>query len=408
MIPTVPKAASPLKEIQIRQAKSGFLFDGGGLYLEVTSAGTKRWRFKYRFAGKPRLLSLGNYPTLSLAEAREKRDQLRRILAAGSDPAVVREFERNAKENTFEAVAEEWFAAKMLRMSESHRERVRRRLEADVYPWLGSKPVHEIIPPQALDVVKRIANRGAVETAHRVLGIISQVFRYAVATGRVTSDPCRDLRGALDRKSDPQHFSAITDPDQFGRLLVAIDNYRGGLVVRTALRLAPLLAVRPGELRRMEWEHVNFDTAEWRYEVTKTRMLHIVPLARQAVALLKELHPLTGLGRYVFPNAKTPDGSRPMSENGVLTALRTLGYEKTEMTGHGFRASFRTIGAEVLGFPVEMLEHQLAHNVRDPLGRAYNRTTYLPQRREMMQRWADFCDELRAKAQRDLGAAATK
>jgi integrase len=397
----MPRSTEPLSDLKIRKTLPGkkaiYLFDGGGLYLLVKSSGGKLWRLKYRFQGKDCLLSLGEYPTVSLAMAREKRDEMKTSLAGGTDPSFQRKLEKTFQTDgdprTFEFVAREWFEKHSPSMAKSHSSRIIRRLEKDVFPWLGKKLVTEITPPEILIVLRRIEDRGAVDTTHRAMNEISRIIRYAIATGRATSDPTRDLRGAIPPAKE-DHLAAIIDPVKLGVLMKAIHGYQGGIVVRSALRLAPLLVVRPGELRQAEWEHINLDLAEWRFAVTKTKSLHIVPLPRQAVEILRDLNPLTGHGRYVFPNPKTPNGSRPMSENGVLVALRTLGFSKDEMTGHGFRAAFRTIGDEVLGFRVDFMEHQLAHAVKDPLGRAYNRTSFLPERKAMMQKWADYLDEL--------------
>jgi integrase len=397
------KKIVPLSDPQVRTAKPQekpiMLFDGGGLYLLVSPNGSKGWRFKYRFEGKGKLLSFGTYPEVSLADARMKRQDARKNVAAGIDPSATRKAQKSAvksqAENSFEVIAREWFTAKVIPETvPGHQKRILDRLEKDILPWLGGRPVTEITPQEVLTIIKRIVGRTAVETARRALGDVSRVFRYAVQTGRIDSDPCRDLRGALPAPKET-HFAAITEPEKFGELLRAIHGYKGGIVVKCALRLAPLLIVRPGELRKMEWESVNFASQEWRFLVTKTKVLHIVPLPRQAVEILQELHALTGEGRYVFPNPRTPDGTRPMSENAVLAAIHNLGFGKGEATGHGFRASFRTIGAEKLGFRYDLMEHQLAHGVRDPMGRAYNRTEFLSERRAMLQRWADYLDELR-------------
>jgi integrase len=298
--------------------------------------------------------------------------------------------------NSFEVVAREWHAKHAPAWAASHGGKILRRFELDVFPWIGSRPVGEILAPDLLSVARRIEERGALETAHRALQTCGQVFRYAVATGRADRDPTGDLRGALPPAKEG-HFPAVTDPAKVGDLLRAIDGYSGTLTVRVALRLAPLVFVRPGELRKAEWADVDLDGATWSYTVTKTGTAHSVPLADQAVALLRELHPLTGRGRYLFPSART--GDRPMSDNAVLSALRRLGIPKEEMTGHGFRAMARTILDEVLGFRPDWIEQQLAHAVRDPLGTAYNRATHLEGRRTMMQGWADYLDKLKAGAE---------
>jgi len=384
------KAAKP-KDKPIR------LFDEKGLYLEVSPAGGKWWRFKYRFDGKEKRLSMGVYPDVSLKGARERRDEARRLLADGIDPSEHRKALRTARvdraANSFEIVAREWFASRVTTWSASHADRIIRRLERDIFPWIGGKPVSEIGPPELLTVVRRVEKRGALETAHRALSNCGQVFRYAVATGRAERDPSGDLRGALPPVKG-EHFAATTDPARLAEILRAIDDYRGTLTVHCALRLAPLVFVRPGELRRAQWTHIDLDAGEWRYTVTKTNTPHIVPLSRQAIAVLRELQPVTCRGRYVFPSARSD--ARPMSDNAVLAAMRRMGIPKDEMSGHGFRAAARTILDEVLGVRPDLIDHQLAHAVRDPNGRAYNRTTHLPERRQMMQDWADYLDRLKA------------
>lgn len=393
-------ALGTLKDSQLRDVKPGpkprRLFDGGGLYLEVSPAGGRWWRLKYRHEGKERRISLGVYPEVTLAHAREKRDAARRMLATGVDPSAFRKAQRAAREeraaNSFELVAREWFAARALVWNSAHADRTIRRLERDVFPYLGGRPVAELKPPEILDVLRRIEKRGAVETAHRCLTNVSQVMRYAIATGRLESDPARDLRDAL-RPTQETHLAAITDPPALGELLRAIDGYRGSPVVQAALRLAPHVFVRPGELRQARWADVDLAGAEWRFELSKTRQAHVVPLSPQAVAILTDLHLLTGRGEYVFPGGRSP--RRPMSENAVLVALRSMGFDSATMTGHGFRAAARTILDEVLGWRVDLIEHQLGHTVKDALGRAYNRTSHLPDRRRMMEAWSNFLDVLR-------------
>ena len=299
--------------------------------------------------------------------------------------------ERSA--NSFEAVAREWFLKHSPHWATSYSGRMLRRLERDIFPWIGDKPIAVIRAPELLAVVRRIEQRGAMEMAHRALRTCGQVLRYAVATGRAERDPTGDLRGALF-PIKRTHFAALTEPKQVGPLLRAMDGYQGTLIVRCALRLAPLVFVRPGELRQAEWSDIDLKAAEWRYTVPKTDTPHIVPLSRQAVGILRELHPLTGPGRYVFPSARTPRGDRPMSNNAILAALGRMSIGKEEMTGHGFRAMALD---EVLGFRPDFIEHQLAHAVRDPNGRAYNRTAHLAERRKMMQAWADYLDQLKAE-----------
>ncbi len=380
-------------------AKPAKLFDERGLFLIVTPSGGKWWRFRYRFDSKEKLLSLGVYPDVGLKDARDRRDAARKLLAESIDPGENRKAQKATKQdraaNSLEVVAREWYAKHAPNWAEHHGDRIIRRFERDIFPWIGGKPIADVTAPELLAVVRRIESRGALETAHRALGNCGQVFRYAVATGRAQRDPSGDLRGALPPFKG-EHFAAITEPKRVGELLRAIDGYQGTLTVHCALRLAPLVFVRPGELRKAEWADIDLDAAEWRYTVTKTETAHIVPLASQAAAILRELQALTGTGRYVFPGART--NGRPMSDNAILAAMRRMGIAKDEMSGHGFRAMARTILDEVLGVRPDLIEHQLAHAVRDPNGRAYNRTAHLPERRKMMQQWADYLDKLKAGA----------
>lgn len=394
----------PLTDTTVRNAKPGEkpvkLTDGKGLYLLVTPAGGKWWRLKYRFNDKEKLLSLGVYPDVSLKDARDRRDTARKLLADGTDPAENRKAQKSARAgraaNSFEVVAREWYARHAPNWAAHHGDRIIRRFERDIFPWIGGQPIAEVSAPDLLAVMRRIENRGALETAHRALANCGQVFRYAVATGRAERDPSSDLRGALPPVKST-HFAAVTEPGRVGALLRILDSYEGTLIVACALRFAPLVFVRPGELRKAEWADIDLDAQEWRYTVTKTTTPHIVPLATQAIAVLRELQPLTGRGRYVFPSARS--SARPMSDNAILAALRRLGIGKEEMSGHGFRAMARTILDEVLGVRPDFIEHQLAHAVKDPNGRAYNRTAHLPERRKMMQQWADYLDKLKAGAE---------
>ena len=376
-------------------------FDGYGLYLHVQPGGAKLWRLKYRFCGRERVLALGAYPEITLARAREKRTEARRQLDLGIDPMEERKAAKVAEtkaEATFELVAREWFQNETAAWAESHSSRVLRRLEREAFPFIGSRPVAEITPTEVLTVVRRAAERGAVETSRRVLQYISSVMRFAVITGRADSDPTRDLRGALPRRR-AVHHAAITEPKQLGDFLRVIQGYEGSHVVRCALQLMPHVFVRPGELRHAEWSEMDFDSATWSIDGTKmkTGAPHIVPLSRQSIEILRDLQPLTGAGQWVFPSGRSEH--RAMSENGITAALRILGYEKGQLTGHGFRATARTMLDEQLGFPPHLVEHQLAHVVRDPLGRAYNRTQHLRERRAMMQKWSDYLDTLRDGAQ---------
>lgn len=394
----------PLSAIAIQKAKISDktvrLFDGGGLYLELTPTGGKWWRLKYRFDGKEKRLSLGVYPEVSLRLARARRDDARKLLAEGIDPSENRKAQKTARAdraaNSVETVAREWYAKYSTTWVKNHGNRILRRLERDIFPWIGGRPIAEITAPELLAVIRRIENRGALETAHRALSNCGQVWRYAIATGRAERDLSADLRGALPPVKG-EHFAAITDPKRAAELLRAIDGYQGTETVRHALRLAPLVFVRPGELRSAEWAHFDLDAAEWRYTVSKTKSEHIVPLSTQAVAILRDLHKLTGEGRYLFPGARST--KRPMSDNAILAGLRRMGIAKDEMSGHGFRAMARTILDEVLGVRPDYIEHQLAHAVRDPNGRAYNRTAHLPERHKMMQQWADYLDKIKAGAE---------
>jgi integrase len=394
----------PLTDTIVRKAKSGSkttrLFDQRGLYVEISPSGGKWWRIKYRFGGKEKRLSLGVYPDVGLKDARDRCDEARKLLSSGVDPSQNRKASKLASAersgNSFEILAREWFAKDSKPWADGHRKRVIRLLERDIFPWIGERPIAEITAPELLTVMRRIECRGAVETAHRALGSCGRIFRYAVSTGRCERDPSGDLRDALSPVQGG-HFAAVTEPAQLTGILRAIDGYDGTLTVRCALRLAPLLFVRPGELRTAEWKDIDLEKAEWRYVVTKTKTPHIVPLSRQALEILRELHPLTGTGHFVFPGART--NKRPMSDNAILAAMRRMEISNEEMTGHGFRAATRTILDEVLGVRPELIEHQLAHAVRDPNGRAYNRTAHLPERRKMMQLWADYIDRLKAGAE---------
>ncbi|HKB59530.1 MAG TPA: integrase arm-type DNA-binding domain-containing protein [Gallionellaceae bacterium] len=396
----------PLTDTAIRNAKPAEkpvrMFDGGGLYLEVAPSGGKWWRLKYRIDGKEKRLSLGVYPDISLKDARERRDEARKLIANGVDPSENRKAAKSARieraGNSFEVVAREWYAKNAPTWAENHGMRIIQRLERDIFPWLGGRPIAEISAPELLKVLRRIEDRGAVETAHRALQNCGQVFRYAIATGRAERDPSPDLKGALPPVKETHH-AAITTPKEIGALMRAIDDYKGQFVTRCALRLAPLFFVRPGELRRAEWAEFDLDKAEWNIpgERMKMREPHLVPLCAQAVAILRELHAVTGGGKYVFPGART--NGRPMSDNAILAALRRMGFAKDEMSGHGFRAMARTILDEELHVRPDYIEHQLAHAVRDPNGRAYNRTAHLAERRKMMQLWADYLDKLKAGAE---------
>lgn len=404
-------------DVAIRNTKSTDatlrLNDGDGLYLLIKPNGAKWWRLDYSIGGKRKTLSIGVYPDTGLKAARNKADEARQLVAAGTDPSDVRKASKvqQAKAleadkriadglpavDSFEEVAREWFAKFSAEWAPSHADKIIRRLERDIFPWIGKRPIASITAPELLAALRRIEERGAVETAHRAHQNCGQIFRYAIATGRAERDPSPDLRGALPSVKQTHH-AAITDPKAIGGLLRAIDGYQGYFVTKCALRIAPIVFVRPGELRKAEWAEIDLDKAEWNIpaERMKMREPHLVPLSTQAVEVLRELHALTGDGRYVFPGART--NGRPMSDNAILAALRRMGFAKDEMSGHGFRAMARTILDEVLQVRPDFIEHQLAHAVRDPNGRAYNRTAHLVERRKMMQQWADYLDKLKAGA----------
>jgi integrase len=374
------------------------LFDGGGLYIEVTPTGGKLWRLKFRHEGRENRLALGALPDTTLKLARERRDDARRLLAAGVDPSHRRQAEKMATANTFEAVAREWLALQQKKLAPSTFTKAIWTLETLVFPYIGSRPIAKLGPSDMLKVLRRIEGRGIHETAHRTRQRCAQVFRYAVQTERAERDPTADLRGALAPVVS-EHFAAITEPVRIGELLRAIDGYAGHIVTAYALKLAPLLFVRPGELRHAEWTEFALDGAEplWRIPAEKMKMReqHLVPLAAQALGLLRELRSVTGRGRYVFPSLR--GGSRPMSENTVNAALRRLGYSTDEMTGHGFRSLASTCLNEQ-GHHPDLIELQLAHAERNHVRAAYNKAQRLPERRKMMQAWADYLDGLRAGA----------
>jgi len=374
--------------------------DGGGMYLLVNASG-KYWRMNYRFGGKRKTLAIGVYPSISLKEARTRRDKARELLAQDIDPSIAKQTQKLAKAelaaNTFEKVARDWLSKTNAGRAEITQEKVTGWLEKDIFPKIGKKPMTAISPRDVLAMVRIVEARGAFDTAHRVTQLCGQVFRYAVANGSAERDVTQDLRGAL-AAVPKKHYPAITDPKLLGDLLRSIYGYSGHPYCLAALKLTPMVFVRPGELRSAEWSEIDLEAAEWRIPGSKMKMKvdHLVPLSTQAVEILRALHPITGHGRYVFPSLRT--GERPMSENTINAALRGMGYSKEVHTAHGFRATARTIMDEVLGERVDLIEHQLAHAVKDPNGRAYNRTAHLPARREMMQRWSDYLDRLRVGA----------
>ena len=394
----------PLSDTTIRNAKPGpkpiKMADGGGLYVLLNPKGSRWWRFDYRFGGRRKTLSMGTYPDTGLKDARAKRETARKLLAAGVDPGEQRKAAKAAGEeraaNSFAVIAAEWLALQKPRMAVATWEKAQWTFDKQVNPWIGNRPIAEIEAPELLKLLRRIEERGAHETTHRTKQRCGQVFRYAISTVRAKHDPTADLRGALAPVVSTSR-AAITDPAKVGDLLRAIDAYQGSLVTKCALRLAPLVFVRPGELRKAEWSEIDLGAAQWRIPATKMKMReeHIVPLAQQAIAVLRELLPLTGQGQYVFPSYRGV--ARTMSENTVNAALRYMGFDKDTMTGHGFRAMASTRLNE-MGWTPDVIERQLAHAERNKVRAAYNRAQYLDDRTRMMQAWADYLDGVRADA----------
>jgi integrase len=401
----MPRASETLKDLQVKNAvavdKNLKLYDGKGLQILITKSGSKLWRFDYRFGGKRKTLALGSYPGVSLAKARRIANDYRNNVADGIDPGLEKKIAKTflAGAGTFEAVAREWHERFSASWSPSHAKTTIARLQNDVFPFIGSERIKNLTPPELLIVLRRCEARGVLETAHRIKTICGQVFRYAVATGRAERDIAADLKDALPPYKK-KHLAALTKPAQVGELLRAIDGYSGSFIVQSAMKLGALVFVRPGELRHAEWEEIDLDKAEWVIPDEKMKVKsqgdHLVPLSLQAVEILKAIQPLTCFSKYVFHCHRST--ARPMSDNAINAAFRRMGFEKTEMTAHGFRAMARTILDEVLQVRVDLVEHQLAHAVRDANGRAYNRTSHLPERKEMMQLWADYLDGLRKGA----------
>ena len=398
----MPKLTHPLTDIQVRNAKAKGkeykLSDTGGLYLLVKPSGGKLWRMAYRFAGKQKALAFESYPSLSLADARQRRDDAKKLLANGVDPGEIKKAQKAAivavTENAFEVVAREWHGKFKHTWSEVHADTLMERLERDIFPYIGAKDISEIKPPELLAILRRVESRGALDTAHRERFLCGQIFRYAIATGRAERDPSADLKGALPPVKFG-HRAAPTDPKDVAPLLRAIDDFKCTFPVKCALQLLPLVFCRPGELRAAEWKEFDFENEQWNIPAERMKMKepHIVPLSRQTIAILKELQPLTGSGRYLFPSLRS--SQRCMSDNTLNCSFRRMGFEKHEISAHGFRAMARTILDEVLQFRPDFIEHQLAHAVRDANGRAYNRTSHLVERRKMMQTWADYLDGLK-------------
>jgi integrase len=397
----------PLTDIAIRNAKitekAYKIYDGGGLFIEITPSGGRLWKLKYRYAGKEKLLSLGKYPVVSLAAARKRREDAKTKLSEGVDPSEVKRKEKQLRvvlsSDTFEAVARDWFERHLSKKAVTTRAKVVSRMERFVLPYLGSRPVADITAPEVLTVSRRVEKNGSLDVAHRVQQEIGQIMRYAIQIGRAVSDPTQSLRGALPPVKQT-HFAAPTDePARVGELLRMMDSFTGSAQVAAAIKLLPMLFCRPGELRMMKWADIDLDTAEWRYTASKTNTAHLVPLTLQAVAILKDLQPLTGhlLGGYVFTGGRS--SMRPMSDAAINAAYRRLGIDtRNELTGHGWRAVARTMLHERLGFEPNVIERQLAHAVKDVNGTAYNRTRFIDERRTMMQSWADYLDKLKVGA----------
>lgn len=410
----MPKRIAPLSDVQVRnakpQGKQVTLFDGGGLFLLVTPTGGKLWRLKYRFEGRERILAFGSYPELSLADARQRREDARKLLANGVDPAEFKKSVKDAKtaasKNSFEIVAREWHTKFKSQWSESHAKTTLSRLEKNIFPWIGNRPISELEPMDVLEVLRRMEARGILESAKRMKIACGQVFRYGVATGRCKRDPTSDLKGAI-APPVTRNMAALTKPSDVAELLRVCDEYKGSFVVQCALRLAPLWFCRPGELRWTRWDEIDFEKAELNIPVERMKLptttkrkckgqFHCIPLSKQSISILKELHPLTCHGEFVFPSIRTH--LKPMSDAAVLNALRRMGYDKDEMSGHGFRAMARTMIREQLHLEAEYIELQLAHATKSPNGTAYDRVSFLPERRKMMQTWADYLDRLKQGA----------
>ncbi len=402
----MPRLVKPLAATHVHSAKPRDtmykLFDGGGLFLQVNPSGGKHWKMKYRKdGGKEGLLTFGSYPDVTLEQARRLRDEAKARKAAGIDPGAARRREKEERENwatgAFRSAALAWLDVHATRVRPGTVRTIRNILERFVFPVIGDRPVRELKAPDFLDVLRRLESRGTLYTVKRTSIICGMVMRFAVATGRADVDPIPSLRGSL-KASRTIHFAAVTDPARVGRLLRLIHGYSGRPVVAAALKIAPYVFVRPGELRQARWADIDPEACEWRYTTGKTDTPHIVPLAPQVMAILRELHPLTGGGEWVFPHQSRR--GRPMGGTSVLRALRSMGIGSEDTSVHGFRAMARTLLDEVLGERYEIIEQQLAHTVRDPNGRAYNRTRHLAERTRMMCRWADYLDDLRDRVEK--------
>ncbi len=405
----MPKRIAPLTNISIKNAKSAEkerkMFDGGGLFLLVTPSGGKLWNMKYRHDGKEGKLSFGAYPSVSLADARVRREEAQKLLSQGIDPAVYRKQEKTLrhglKANSFEIIAREWYAKQVedKTWTDEHATTIMNRMEKDMFPWIGKTPITEVTAKDIRGILDRVRGRGVIETARRCLTISGQVFTYAISYDKAMYNVSASLTKYLPPISKTRkHMASITDPKELAPLLRSIDGYQGSFVAKCALQLLPLLFVRPGELRHMEWSEIDFDAAEWNIPAGKMKKKnpHLVPLSVQAIHVLNEIKPLTCNSKYVFPSARSYD--RCMSDNTVNAAFRRMGFDGETITGHGFRATARTILDEVLGFRPDFIEHQLAHAVKDPNGTAYNRTAFLSERRKMMQTWSEYLDGLKQGA----------
>jgi len=403
-------ATNKLTDLALRNAKPGDkprrLSDGGGLFLEVRPNGSKYWRMAYRYAGKQKLLALGVYPEVSAPEARKVAREAKEHLAEGRDPGLIKKILKgtNCTENTFQAVAEEWIGKFKHMWTESHLKNVSGRLQRDIYPWIGNRPVGEITAPELLLVLRRIEARGHIESAHRASTNAGQVFMYAIATGRAERNPAADLKGAIP-PAIVKHMSTITEPKQVGELLRAISRYHGSPLTKYALQLAIHVFLRSGELRLAEWTEIDFEKAEWRIPISRMKgkkrdkeaspsAYHLVPIAKQVLVILGEIHALTGHGKYLFPGLRST--TRPMSDATLTNALRRMGYSQEELHVHGFRAMARTLIRQELSFDEEPIERQLGHAVKGPLGAAYNRADFVAERKRMMEAWANYLEQLEA------------
>jgi len=404
----------PLTVTQVNNAKPGpkmyKMFDGGGLFLQVNTSGGKHWKMKYRKDdGKEGLLTFGSYPAVTLEQARKKREEARANKAAGLDPGEVKRREKVERaeraKNTFEAVARAWMEVHSTKVKPQTIHILKVVLEKFVFPIIGKIPIRNLKAPDFLDLMRRMEAQGHLYTAKRANIVCSLVMRFAVATGLAEVDPLPSLRGSM-KAYKGKHLAAMTDPKDVGRLLRAIWGYPGSFVVACAMKIAPYVFVRPGELQQAKWSDIDFESCEWRYTAPKTSTPHIVPLAPQVVEILKELHILTGHGEWVFPSMRQK--GEPMGKTTILAGLRSIGITQEEMTPHGFRATARTLLDEVLGERYDLIEQQLAHMVRDPNGRAYNRTVHLAERKRMMNRWATYLDGLREQAGHLVEPAANK